>query len=192
MNTIPLFDNFDLGILNFLYEHVRCPFLNGFFSLITHLGDAGIFWIALAIVLIIFKKTRKTGLAMGCALILGLIFCNLTIKPLVARIRPYDLMALRGTDINILISKAPTDFSFPSGHTVASFEGASVLFIANKKWGIPALVLASLIAFSRLYLFVHYPTDVFAGLLMGILFGILGYLIVNYFWNKLEKRKSAN
>lgn len=191
MNTIPFFDSFDFKILDFLYNNIRCPALNVFFSVITHLGDSGLFWIAVALCLIIFKKTRKTGLMMGCALILGLIFCNLTVKPLVARIRPYDLMAQNGVTIDILLSKAPTDFSFPSGHTVASFEGATVLFIRNKKWGSAALVLASLIAFSRLYLYVHYPTDVLAGLVMGVLFGILGYLIVNYLWNRFSKKKTA-
>lgn len=184
---IPIFDTFDLGILTFLRENITCPFLSGFFSLITHLGDAGLFWIALAVVLLIFKKTRKCGLMMGAALILGLIFCNITVKPLVKRIRPYDLMALKGTPIDLIISK-PSDYSFPSGHTVASFEGATVIFLNNKKWGIAAIVLASLIAFSRLYLFVHYPTDILGGILMGTLFGILGYMVVNYFWNKFTKK----
>lgn len=189
MTTFPFVDNFDLGILNWLYENIRCPVLNVFFSSITHLGDAGLFWIAIAVVLLFFKKTRKTGLSMGAALILGLLFCNLTIKPLVARMRPYDYMEqFRGIDIDILLSKAPHDFSFPSGHTVASFEGATVLFIMHRKWGIPALALAALIAFSRLYLFVHYPTDVLAGLVMGVLFGILGCMIVNFFYKKFEKK----
>jgi len=87
-----------------------------------------------------------------------------------------------------------SDFSFPSGHTIASFEAASVLMIRNKKLGIPALVLAIIIAFSRLYLFVHYPSDVLTGLILGTLFGVIAVLIVNKLWAlteaKIKERKA--
>ncbi len=150
---------------------------------ITLLGDAGIFWIALAIILLIPKKTRTTGFMMGVALVLGLIVCNITIKPLVARPRPYDVAGLTGP----YLCKIQHDFSFPSGHTTASFEGATVIFMRHRKWGIAALILAALIAFSRLYLYVHYPTDVLAGFVLGVLFGIAGVYIVK----AIEKRLAA-
>lgn len=180
----------DLNILDFLYNNLRCPFLNGFFSFITHFGDAGLFWIALAVIFLIFKKTRKMGAMMGVALVLGLFICNLGIKPAVARIRPYDLKESLGSVIDVIISKKPTDFSFPSGHTVASFEGAVVIFSQNKKWGIPALILAALVAFSRLYLYVHYPSDVLVGLVIGVINAVLAVLIVNAVIKKFAKKKA--
>ncbi len=169
---------FDLPILNFIKDHLWCPFLDLVMPWITVLGDSGLVWIAIAVVLLFFPKTRKTGLAMGAALILGLLVCNVTLKPLVGRIRPYDYVPEHyGTTIQLLI-EAQHDFSFPSGHTIASFEGATVLLLYNKKAGIAAMVLACLIAFSRLYLYVHYPTDVIASVILGVAFGFLGKLIV--------------
>lgn len=178
----------DISILDYIYNNLRCPFLNGFFSFITHFGDGGIFWIILALILLIFKKTRKTGAMIGVALVLGLLICNIAVKPLVARIRPYDLKESLGFTIDVLVSR-PTDFSFPSGHTVACFEGACVIFSQNKKWGIPALVLAVLVALSRLYLYIHYPTDVLAGMVIGIVDAVLAVIIVNAVIKKYKSRK---
>ena len=173
-----LAENLDLPILRWIAENIWCGFLDAVMPLITLLGDAGIFWIAVAVVLLFFKKTRRVGLGMGAALILGLLVCNVTLKPLCARPRPYDYeLEHFGTVIELLI-EAQHDFSFPSGHTIASFEAATVLAIHSKKAGIPALVLASLIAFSRLYLYVHYPTDVIASVILGIAFAYLGNWIV--------------
>ena len=163
----------ELAILDFIAEHFRCGFLDFIMPKITLLGDAGIFWIALAIALLIPKKTRTTGMMMAVALILGLIVCNITIKPLVARVRPYDVAG-----ISPYLAEVQRDFSFPSGHTTASFEGATVIFIQHRKWGVAALILAALIAFSRMYLYVHYPTDILVGLILGVAFGIAGVYIV--------------
>ena len=99
--------------------------------------------------------------------------CNVTLKPLVARIRPYDLQETLGNHINLLIS-AQHDYSFPSGHTIASFEACVVLLIHDKRMGIPATILACLIAFSRLYLYVHYPTDVIFSIIVGTAFAFIG------------------
>ena len=99
------------------------------------------FWIAWAVLMLILPKTRKIGISMLFALILGLLVCNITLKPLVARIRPYDLQAQLGVTIQLLI-KRQSDFSFPSGHTIASFEAAVVLLKYSKKMGIPALIIA--------------------------------------------------
>lgn len=124
--------------------------------------------------MLILPKTRKTGIIVAAALLMNLILCNLILKNLVARVRPYDV----NTAIAILIKK-PLDFSFPSGHTAASFAAMTALFLAKmKKAWIAALVLAVLIAFSRLYFYVHYPTDVLGGAVVGILSGIIGYAIV--------------
>lgn len=142
--------------------------------IITLLGDAGIFWIIAAVAMLCFKKTRRTGLAMGFALLMGLLLCNIIMKPLFARIRPYDYQLQHfGVTIPLLVERQH-DFSFPSGHTIASFEAATALYLGNKKLGIPAMILAVLIAFSRLYLYVHYPTDVLASVVLGIGLGFLG------------------
>ena len=178
--------NFELGILDWIQANMQCGFSNWFFPLITKLGDAGIFWILVAAVMLIFPKTRKTGAMMGLALVFGLIVCNLTLKPLVARVRPYDVH----TSVALIVEKMH-DFSFPSGHTTASFEGAVVLLIRDKRLGIPAMVLAVLIAFSRLYLYVHFPTDVLAGALLGTLFAVLAVWIVNTAVRKYQELKKG-
>lgn len=171
-------ENFDLPILDWIAGNLHCGFLDTVMPLITLLGDAGIFWIAIAVVLLFFPGTRKMGLSMGAALLLGVVVCNLIMKPGFARIRPYDYQLEHfGKTIQLLVA-APHDFSFPSGHTIASFEAATAICIHNKKWGIPALVLACLIAFSRLYLYVHYPTDVLASVILGVAFAFLGSRLV--------------
>ena len=173
-----LAESFDLPILEWIAANLQCGFLDGVMPVITLLGDAGILWIAVAVVLLFIPKYRKIGLGMGAALIMGLLVCNVTMKPLFARPRPYDYqLAHFGKEIALLI-EAQHDFSFPSGHTLASFEAVTVIAINNKKMGIPALVLACLIAFSRLYLYVHYPTDVLFSVAMGIGFGFLGNFLV--------------
>ncbi len=167
-------NEFELKILNFIQDNIKCGFLDFLMPIVTLLGEGGVFWIVTAAVLLVFKKTRKVGAMMGIALALGFVVGNLTLKPLVARVRPYDMP---GVNIELLVDSL-SDKSFPSGHTLACFEAATVLFIANKRIGIPALVLAVLVAFSRLYLYVHYPTDVLCGAVLGILFGILASIIV--------------
>ena len=173
----------ELRFLDFL-QTIHTPLLDKILAFITSLGNVGIIWIVLAVVLLILPKTRKAGIIVAAALLMDLILCNLILKNLVARVRPYDV----NTAIAILIKK-PLDFSFPSGHTAASFAAMTALFLAKmKKAWIAALVLAVLIAFSRLYFYVHYPTDVLGGAIVGILSGIIGYAIVE----KLDKcRKTA-
>ena len=189
--------SFDLPILEWIQENVANDFLDFLMPIITIFGDAGIFWIACAAVMLIFPKTRKTGLAMGVALVMGLLVCNICLKPLVARMRPlvYEVEILGNSAADLLHSGQllvgkPSDFSFPSGHTIASFEAAGVLMLNNKKLGIPALVLAILIAFSRMYLFVHYPTDVLVSVVLGTLFAILANYLVKKGADKLEARRA--
>ncbi|MBQ2925752.1 MAG: phosphatase PAP2 family protein, partial [Ruminiclostridium sp.] len=151
--------SFDLPILDWIQANMANPFLDKIMPIITLLGDAGIFWMVCAAILAFTKMYRKVGFGMAIAMALGLLVCNIILKPAVGRIRPYDFQETLGVTINLLIEKQH-DFSFPSGHTIASFEACTVMMLGSRKLGIPATLLAILIAFSRLYLYVHYPTDV--------------------------------
>lgn len=184
-----LAESFDLPILDWIASHLWCGFLNTVMPVITALGNGGIFWIILAVLFLCIPKYRKMGLGMGLALIMGLLICNLTLKPLVARMRPYDYQLEHfGKTIQLLIT-TPSDFSFPSGHTIASFEAATVMLLYNKKLGIPAMILACLIAFSRLYLYVHYPTDVLASVILGIGIAFLAKFLVEKGFSLYEAKK---
>ena len=160
----------DFAILNFIYDNCRTAWLDVLMPLVTDLGDAGIIWIVLAVCLLVSRKYRKVGIAMCFALALDVIVCNGILKPFVARIRPCDI----NTAIQLLVPR-PMDFSFPSGHTAAAFAAVSALYFSRQKLWIPALILALLIAFSRLYLYLHYPSDIVAGMLLGTIFGFTGY-----------------
>lgn len=150
---------------------MHTPFLDKIMVFITRLGDVGIIWIVLSIVLLLIPKTRKSGAVMVAALVVDVLLCNIVLKNLVARTRPYDV----NTGVHLLVAKLH-DYSFPSGHTAASFASVTALYLAGEKklWKF-ALVLACLIAISRLYLYVHYPTDVLGGILFGVISGYLGY-----------------
>ena len=165
--------SFDLPILDWIQANLKSGFMDIVMPIITLFGDDGIFWIACAVILLLFPKTRRIGLGMGFAMAIGLLICNVTMKPLIARIRPYDLKEELGVIVPLLTERMH-DFSFPSGHTIASFEAATVLLKNSKKMGIPAMILAVLIAFSRLYLYVHYPTDVLFSVFAGIAIAFLG------------------
>ena len=137
--------SFDLPILEWIRAHLQCGFLDKTMPIITLFGDGGIFWIAVAVVLLFFPKYRKVGFSMGAALILGVLVCNVTLKPLVARIRPYDLQETLGNHINLLIS-AQHDYSFPSGHTLSSTIAATILAQTGRRFGYNAVPLATTIA----------------------------------------------
>lgn len=159
---------FDGQILLFIQEHMRNTACDVFFKGITHLGDAGIFWILLTIVFLCFKQTRKAGIYSACALIASLIVNNLILKNLIGRIRPYEVVE----GLQCIVAPAH-DASFPSGHTGASFASAVAVYKhIPKKAAVLFIVLASLIAFSRLYVGIHYPTDILGGLVTGIGIGL--------------------
>ena len=150
----------DMNILLWIQEHLRVDALTPFWRAVTFLGNGGWFWIVLCVLLICFGKTRKTGVTAALSLLSGFLITNLLIKNAVARPRPFDTY----TQIIPLITR-PKDYSFPSGHTCASFAVALVcLRMLPGKWGILPVVLAGMIAFSRLYFFVHYPTDILGGI----------------------------
>lgn len=172
----------EIQILNMI-QNLRTPLGDTIVPLITRLGDAGIIWIILTLILLLIPKTRKTGIIMTAALLVDLVLCNLLLKNLVARTRPFDV----NTAVQLLIAR-PRDYSFPSGHTAASFASVTALYLAGeKKMWKAALVLAVLIALSRLYLYVHYPTDIIGGVIFGSLSGYLGYKIVEWMRKKKEK-----
>ncbi len=168
----------EIEILKKIAE-MRNDILNAIMIGITSLGNAGIFWIILALVLVCIKKTRKVGFAMAISLILSLIFTNVLIKNIVDRPRPFEY----DETLKLLISR-PIDSSFPSGHSSASVAAAVAIFVNNKKYGIPAIILALLIAFSRLYLSVHFPTDVLAGVILGIIYGVTAGVITKFICKK--------
>lgn len=161
-------------------DKLHNPILDKTMIFLTNLGNAGIIWILLAVGLLFYKKTRKCGVLMLIAMGIGLIIGNGILKNIVARNRPCWI----DTSINLLIPN-PKDFSFPSGHTLASFEAAIMLFLFHKKYGILALIIACLIAFSRMYLFVHFPTDILGGALLGTSISCLVY----YTSRKMEEKK---
>lgn len=157
-----------------------------FWTFITHLGDDGIFWIAVGLVLCCFRKTRKIGLAsiaaLGCVAVLN----NLILKDLFDRARPYimdpanwERVATDGWKYIMPFEHLKEDsVSFPSGHTASSFAAAVGIFYIDKKKGIFPLILAALIGFSRIYIHVHYPSDVIGGMFIGIVFGLIACIVV--------------
>ena len=181
--------SFDLPILDWIAANLWCPVLDVLMPIITLLGDAGIFWIAVAVLFIFTKKYRKIGIGMMFALMMGLVICNIWLKPTIARIRPYDFQLQFFAKEIPLLAGGMHDFSFPSGHTIASFEAAVVILLGNKKLGIPAMILACLIAFSRLYLYVHYPTDVIASIVLGSILAVVGYWLAGKIVKPVKKGK---
>ncbi len=153
----------EASILLFIQEFIRNDIFTPIMVFITHLGDFGMIWIILTVIFLFFNKTRKIAYMMICALLLSLLINNGILKNSFLRIRPYETIE----GLTRLI-EAQSDFSFPSGHSASSFAGAVVIYkMVDKKYGIIAIILASLIAFSRLYVGVHYPTDVLVGILSG-------------------------
>ena len=171
---------FDLKILDFIAENIRNPFLDKIMPAVTSLGSAGIVWIVIGIVMLFFNRYRKAGVSVLVSLLFSLLICNMVIKPLVARIRPFDI----NTAVTLIITKQ-MDYSFPSGHTSAAFAATvAVLLGRHKRVGTVMLVLALVLAFSRLYLYVHYLTDVLCGMIIGTVCGVLGYSAVKFISDK--------
>ena len=154
-------------ILDWIQDNLRCDILDAVMPVLSVLVKAGILWIAVAVVLLILKKHRKCGLTLAASLAVTALICNVILKNLIARPRPVWLLPPAD-----LLVQIPADHSFPSGHAAASFAAATVLMCYDKRFGIPALIFAFLVSFSRLYLYVHFPTDVIAGALIGFAVGM--------------------
>ena len=164
--------NWEFEFLFFLQD-IHTPLLDKTMLFFTKMGNIGMPWIGIAVVLLFFKKTRKCGIAILGSLLLKELIGNLILKNLIARPRPcwiYDTVPL-------LIS-APSSYSFPSGHTFDGFAAAGSIFLYNKKAGIFAVIVAATIAFSRMYLFVHFPTDILASVVLGTLVAVVVHIVV--------------
>ena len=181
----------DGNLLLWIQEYIRNDVLTPVFKLITSLGNAGMIWIVFTAVLLILPRTRKIGLMSMTALLLSLVINNMWLKNQIARTRPYEVIP----GLTLLVGKAK-DYSFPSGHSSASFASAMVLFLSSRYHrqnekaegtglsmaaGINAMILALLISFSRLYVGIHYPTDVLCGILSGAL---IGYGVFHFYKRK--------
>ena len=186
-------ENIDFSILYWIQENLRCAFLDVVLPFLTTLCNNGEIWIACGIALLFFKKYRRYGIFLLVALLLGSLIGNEIIKPLVARVRPCNAVSL----LPDMLVKVPSSYSFPSGHTVSSVVGATVLTRANKKFGFAAIPVAALIAFSRLYVFVHFPSDVLVGAILGFAIGFAcvtfgNKLFDRYSWFLTDKSKIEN
>ncbi len=159
-------------------------------KIVTYLGEAGLLWIALSIVLAIIPKTRKCGFTMMFAMAITFILGNLVFKNIIARGRPCWV----DESVAMLIKK-PHDFSFPSGHTMNGITASLCIFFYYHKAGIGAIVVACLIAFSRMYLFVHWPTDIIGGMLLGAIDAVISFFVVKKIYESvvraIEKKKAA-
>ena len=160
--------DFDFAVANYFMDNFGSPFWDKVMVTITSLGDAGVFWIACGIVLLIFKKTRTCGVALLFSLAISFLLSQLVLKELVDRPRPFQVIK----EMELLIA-APRGSSFPSSHTVTAFASAMSIFCFNKFFGTPALLLAAAMGFSRIYLGVHFVSDVVLGAVFGLTMGFI-------------------
>lgn len=172
------FQDIEFDILFYL-QSLHNPILDKIMVNITTLGNLGAIWFIISIILMIIKRYRRYGVLLFVTLVLTGCMGSFVIKPLVARARPCDVFR----DVDILI-RHPGGFSFPSGHTYLSFAAATVIYFINKKLGILAFVFAAIIAFSRMYLFVHFPSDVVVGALLGVVVALFNISIYKALQNK--------
>lgn len=175
---------FDSAVMTFVQSGFHNPVTDAVFPAVTYLGESGIFWILLSLLIIAMGRKngwRTTGCLMLAAMLLGLLLGEIALKNIICRPRPFQEMP----EISLLIPP-PSGYSFPSGHSCASFAAATIIFLKDKRPGTAALALAALIAFSRVFLFVHYPTDVLAGSLLGVLCA----LAAAYGYRRLFQKKA--
>ena len=162
----------------FLYflQDLHSPLLDSIMLFFTKMGNIGMPWLGLAVVFLCFKKTRKWGIAILGSMLLKELIGNLILKNLVARSRPCWI----DTTVPLLVS-SPSSYSFPSGHTFDAIVASVSIFLYNKKIGIAAIIVGLIISFSRMYLFVHFPTDVLASMILGVLVAVFVHSIIEKF-----------
>ena len=165
--------NLDWAILNWIAETFQCQFLDSFMPIFTAICNHGEIWILIGLILLLPKKYRIYGIILLIGLLMSLLICNMGLKHLVMRPRPSWL-----NPEYILLIANPTDYSFPSGHTTSSFVAATILTLTNRKFGYWAIPLAILLAFSRLYLYVHFPSDILAGVIIGTAIGLVTFFVM--------------
>jgi len=174
--------NWEFSFLYFLQD-IHTPLLDSIMLFFTKMGDYCLPWLAAAVIMLFFKKTRKCGIAIILSLLLKELIGNLLLKNLVARNRPCWI----DTAVPLLIS-SPSSFSFPSGHTFDGFAASVSILLYHKKLGIAAVIWAAITAFSRMYLFVHFPTDVLASVVLGSLVAVAVHKIIEkYAGNNIYK-----
>ncbi len=177
--TLSQLQELDFQILDWIRAHLCCAFLDLLMPKISFLGNAAILWIVITIALLCVRRYRQRGIALAAGLVTYLIIGNTLLKNLIARSRPCWMRP----EIGLLI-RAPRDYSFPSGHTMAAFISATILMHYDRRWGTAAYITAALIGFSRLYLYVHFPSDVLGGAVLGVLTGLAVVRICEKVWRK--------
>lgn len=180
--------NIDFSILYWIQDNLRNSFMDFVMPLFSNLQDGGLIWISIAVVMLFFKRTRYCGIAVLFAMGIDTLITEYGIKNIVCRVRPCNLV----DDVNMLVEK-PTSYSFPSNHSASAFAGAVAVMLTIKKkaWTIPAFVFSGIISFSRMYVFVHFPSDVFAGILLGSTIAVLVcYLMKKTGFKALLERKN--
>ena len=172
--------------LSWLYSIPRTVFLDRFFLFFTQLpGAIGQLWLIVGIVLLFFKRTRKTGAAVLVSYIGVLLFGELLLKHVVTRMRPCQI-----DQTFAMLVERPTSSSFPSTHSAFAFGTAMAIFMNQRRAGVLMFIVATLVAFSRLYLFVHFPTDVLCGIVLGIAVGFAAARICDFAEKKMQKENS--
>lgn len=190
------FDEAVMMLVHRLYEMCGV-FFTPFLELISVLGDGGIFLIILALFLMLFTRTRRYGLAILLSIAIGALITNLWLKPWIARPRPYTHEGSIFQQIwQTMGAHTESDKSFPSGHTTAAFSAMTGLFlVGNKKISWTAFIFGLLMGISRIYLGVHYPSDVLGGIMVGLIAGSLGayisFKLPEAFYNKKLFRKKV-
>ncbi|MCI6652859.1 MAG: phosphatase PAP2 family protein [Ruminococcus sp.] len=185
---IDFITNIDFSILYWIQDNLRNSFMDFVMPLFSNLQDGGLIWISIAVVMLFFKRTRYCGIAVLLAMGIDTLITEYGIKNIVCRVRPCNLV----DDVNMLVEK-PTSYSFPSNHSASAFAGAVAVMLTIKKkaWTIPAFVFSGIISFSRMYVFVHFPSDVFAGILLGSTIAVLVcYLMKKTGFKALLERKN--
>ncbi len=173
---LEIISTYDWAVLHWIHNTLTCAVLDYLMPKITELGNGGIIWILVGVVLIATKQYRRYGIILIVGLVLGVMVGNVFLKNLIARSRPCWI----DHSVALLIAK-PLDYSFPQGHTLASVIAATILTLSNKKFGYIAIPLAILIAFSRLYLYVHFPSDVLVAGFIGVTIGLLVFNVEKKF-----------
>ena len=164
-----LIQNFDFAVLDGIQNALQCNFLDLLMPIVSFIGG-GVIWVIFGLIVLFFRNFRLNGIRLLAAFIITVLITEFVIKPLFMRERPFML----NTE-HILIVSEPFGSSFPSAHSSSSFAAAIQFFGVSKKAGIAAIIAALLVAFSRLYLYVHFPTDVLTGIFIGVIFGLLTF-----------------